>query len=122
MSSNDKVTFTTCSIRMHFASKDADHAVRLLLSVRGNIQGKRGCRDCSVAMDAEDAGLVHYVEEWDSAGDFHQHLQSEEFRRVLIALDLCREEPRIVVGNLTGEIGMAYLRKLREEGDKTRIA
>jgi len=122
MSSNDKVTFTTCSIRMHFASKDTDHAVRLLLSVRGNIQGKRGCRDCRVGMDADDAGLVHYVEEWDSAGDFHQHLQSEEFRRVLIALDLCCEEPRIVVGNLTGEIGMAYLRKLREEGDKTRIA
>jgi quinol monooxygenase YgiN len=72
-------------------------------------------------MDADDAGLVHYVEEWDSAEAFRQHLQSEEFRRVLIALDLCCEEPRIMVGNLSGEIGMAYLRKLREEGDKTLI-
>ena len=121
MSSDNRVTLATCSIDMHFASKDKDHAVRLLLSVMGNIQAKRGCRDCRVGMDAGDSGLVHYVEEWDSTEAFHQHVQSEDFRRVLIALDLCCEEPRIVVGNLSGQIGMAYLRKIREEGDKTRI-
>jgi quinol monooxygenase YgiN len=122
MNSDNGLTLATCSIDMRFASKDVDQAVRVLLSVRGNIQGKRGCRDCRVGMDADDAGLVHYGEEWESEEAFHQHLRSEEFRRVLIALDLCCEEPRIVVGNLSGQIGMAYLRKLREEDDKSRIA
>ena len=42
-------------------------------------------------------------------------------RRVLIAVDLCSEEPRIVVGNLSGHSGMEYLRKLQEEGGKVRI-
>ena len=121
MNSDNMLTLATCSIDMRFASKDIDQAVRVLLSVRWNIQGKRGCRDCRVGMDADDAGMVHYVEEWDSAEAFHQHLQSEEFRRVLIALDLCCEEPRIVVGNLSGQIGMAYLRDLREKNAKIRI-
>jgi hypothetical protein len=31
---------------------------------------------------------------------------------------MCCEEPRILVGNLSGQIGMAYLRKVREEMDK----
>ena len=121
MNSNDRLSLETCSIDMRFASKDVDQAVRLLLSVKGNIQAKRSCRACDVRMDATDASLVHYLEEWESADDFHRHAQSEEFRRVLIAVDLCSEEPRIVVGNLSGHSGMEYLRKLREEGGQVRI-
>jgi quinol monooxygenase YgiN len=122
MISDDRLTLTTCAIDMRFASKDVDHAVLLLLSVKENIQAKRGCRACRVAMDAADAGLVHYLEEWESAEFFHKHVRSEEFRRVLIAVDLCCEEPRIVTGDLSGHIGMGYLHKLREEEGKIRIA
>jgi quinol monooxygenase YgiN len=121
MNSENGISLATCSIDMHFASKEMDHAVQLLLSVKGHIQAKLGCRACEVGMEAEDAGLVHYREEWESAEAFHRHVQSEEFRRVLIAVDLCCEEPRIVVGNLSGHIGMAYLQKLREERVKLRI-
>lgn len=121
MNSENGLTQTTCSIDMHFAPKDLDHAVRLLLSVQGNIQAKRGCRDCRFVMDDADADMVHYLEEWESEKAFHQHVQSEEFRRVLIAVDLCCEEPRTLVGNLSGQIGMAYLRELREEGCKIQI-
>ena len=121
MDSSDRLSLATCSIDMHFPSKDVDHAVQLLLSVRGNIQAKRGCRACDVGMEAAEPGLVHYHEEWESAEVFHRHVRSEEFRRVLIAVDLCSEEPRIVVGNLSGHSGMEYLGKLREEGGKVPI-
>jgi quinol monooxygenase YgiN len=122
MVSDDRLTLATCSIDMRFASKDVEHAVLLLLSVQGNIQAKHGCRVCGVAVDAADAALVHYFEEWESAEVFHRHIQSEEFRRVLIAMDLCSEEPRIMIGDLSGHLGMEYLRKLREEDGKIRIA
>ena len=46
-------------------------------------------------------------------------VKAEEFRRVLIALDMSSEEPRIVVGSLTGHGGMAYPRELRESGYTT---
>ena len=114
MESGDRLRLAICSIEMRFDSKDVDHAIRLLLSVRGSIQAKRGCRVCEVGMEASDPGLVHYREEWETEEVFHQHVQSEEFRRVLIALDLCCEEPRIVVGNMSGRTGMADLLKLRE--------
>jgi quinol monooxygenase YgiN len=114
MNPNDRLSLATCSIDMRFESKDMEHAVRLLLSVRRNIQAKRGCRACEIGMDAADPGMVHYLEEWESAEHFHRHVRSEEFRRVLIAVDLCCEEPRIVIGNLSGHIGMEFLRRLRE--------
>jgi len=116
MDSRGRLSLATCSIDMRFPSQDVDRAVRLLLSVKGNIQAKGGCLVCGVGKEADDAGLIHYREEWESAEAFHQHVRSEEFRRVLIAMDLCSEEPRIVVGNLSGRIGMAHLRELREGG------
>ena len=122
MDPGNRLSFATCSIDMRFEPKDVDHAVRMLLSVRGSIQAKRGCRACEVGMEASEPGLVHYREEWETEDVFHQHVQSEEFLRVLIALDLCCEEPRIVVGNLSGHSGMEYLRKLLEEEGKIRIA
>ena len=122
MISDDRLTLATCSVDMRFASKDVDQAVLLLLSVKEYIQAKHGCRACRVGMDASDKGLVHYFEEWESAEVFQKHIQSEEFRRVLIAVDLCCEDPRIMIGDLSGHIGMEYLRKLREEDGKLRIA
>ena len=122
MNPGNRLSFATCSIDMRFDPKDVNHAIRMLLSVRGSIQAKRGCRACEVGMEASEPGLVHYREEWETEDVFHQHVQSEEFLRVLIALDLCCEEPRIVVGNLSGHSGMEYLRKLLEEEGKIRIA
>jgi quinol monooxygenase YgiN len=93
-----------------------DCAVRLLLSVKGDILTKRGCRACDVSTDAADAGVVHYREEWESGAVLREHVRSEEFRRVLIAMDMSSEEPRIMVGDFSGHTGMAHLRELREPG------
>jgi quinol monooxygenase YgiN len=99
---------------MRFLPKEWDHAVQLLLSVRPDILTKRGCRSCDVAMGAGEEGAVHYREVWESEEAFHEHVRSEEFRRVLVAMDLSCEEPWIAVGKLSGHSGLAYLRSLRE--------
>ena len=114
MDSTDTLSLATCSVDMRFSADDVDSAVRLLLSVKGDILTKRGCRACDVSTEAADAGVVHYREEWESEAVFREHVRSEEFRRVLIAMDMSSEEPRIVVGNLSGHSGMAYLRTLQE--------
>jgi quinol monooxygenase YgiN len=110
----DTLNVSTVSVDMRFAPKDSERAVQLLLSGRAEILTKRGCRSCDVATEAGDEGLVHYREVWESGELFHEHVRSEEFRRVLIAMDLSCEEPRIVVGKLCGHSGLAYLRSLRE--------
>ena len=116
MASADTLDLATCSVDMRFATENVDQAVRLLLSAKRDILTKRGCRGCDVATEAADAGMVHYREEWESEEAFREHVQSEDFRRVLIAMDMCCEEPRIVVGQLSGHGGMAYLNTLREPG------
>jgi len=114
MASADGLSLATCTVDMRFPAEEVDRAVRLLLSVKGELLTKRGCRACDVSTEAADPVVVHYREEWESEEDFREHVRSEEFRRVLIAMDMSCEEPRIIVGSLSGHSGMAYLRELRE--------
>jgi quinol monooxygenase YgiN len=114
MAGAEAFSLATCSVDMRFLSKDLALGLRLLTSVRGNILAKRRCRACDVSVEAADEGVVHYREEWESEEAFREHVQSEEFRRVLIAMDLCCEEPLIEVGSLARHGGMEYLRTLRE--------
>ncbi len=107
----------SCSIEMQFSPGDLDRSVQLLRSVVGPIQAKTGCQACTVAKDVTDDCQVRYNEMWDSKAAFERHVKSEEFRRVLVAMDMCRAEPRVTLGNLSGHRGLASLRRLREKQD-----
>ena len=74
---------------------------------------KSGCQAWTVARDASDPNRVRYSEIWHSESAFQKHAQSDDFRRVLVAMDMCCGEPRVVIGNLSGRSGMAYLQELR---------
>jgi quinol monooxygenase YgiN len=108
------LALVTCSIGLRFPKRGADSGVQLLLSTVGQTQAKTGCVSCAVARDAMEPECVRYTEEWSSDPAFRRHLRSEEFRRVLAAMDMCCEEPQVVIGNLSGRSGIAYLQELRE--------
>jgi quinol monooxygenase YgiN len=104
----------TCSITMHLPLREVENALELLQSVRVRVQVKPGCLLSLVTRNANDADCLYYTEKWESEAAFRRHVQSDDFQRVLIAMDLCREEPQIVVGKLLGHSGIEYLRQLRE--------
>ena len=97
---------------MRFNPRDAEQALGLLKSVVGPTEAAPGCQDCFVARDALEETHVRYSEAWESDAAFSKHLRSEEFRRVLVAIDLCREKPQVLIGGLSGRRGMAYLQEL----------
>jgi len=105
----------TCTIAMRFDPAAVPRALELLFSASGPIRAKRGCKSCRVQKDASDPCLLRYAEEWISEDAFRRHIRSEEFWRVLVAMDLCSEEPEVAIGDLSVRYGMDVLRKIREE-------
>jgi quinol monooxygenase YgiN len=114
MDSGRGLELVTCTIEMLFTPEAQDDAVRVLVSAVGRTEAKSGCRECVVTRDATEESRVRYSEAWESKAAFQRHLQSEEFRIVLVAMDLCREKPSVVVGDLAGRSGIEYLKDLRE--------
>lgn len=108
---DNRLTGIACSIDMSFPPAAVEQGLQLLCSAVGMIESKPGCQTCSVARDAADAARIHYKETWESEALFRRHALSEEFRRILIAMDMCREEPDVVIGNFSGQ-GLTYLKQL----------
>jgi hypothetical protein len=52
MASADGISLATCTVDMRFPVGNVNRAVRLLLSVKGDILTKRGCRACDVSTEA----------------------------------------------------------------------
>lgn len=103
----------TCSIIMEFAPDKREGVLRLLQSVTGVTESKTGCSHCGVFREANDEDQEFlYTETWDTESDFERHVRSEEFKRVLEAMDLSICEPQVTVGELSGQGGLAYLLKL----------
>lgn len=112
MQAKAPISILTCSIDMRFSPSDVERGLELLRSSLGFTEASPGCQACSVAHDAVDATRIHYRESWSSEADFQRHTRSEEFRRVLLTMDLCSEEPQVVIGNFSGHSGLTYLQKL----------
>jgi quinol monooxygenase YgiN len=115
MPTDKRVALKTVLIEMRFLGAHEHDALRVLRSVTGITAAKSGCRACSVARDAADDELFRYREQWNSETAFLRHIRSDEFQRVLVAMDMCSEEPQVLVGNLSGTSGMDCLRELRGE-------
>ena len=113
MDTDASLNLRMCSIIMHYSPEKLDAAAQLLFSVVGQIEVKPGCRRCWVGRSVGEESYVDYQEMWDSEKAFRRHIRSEEFQRVLAAMDLCDEEPCVMIGTLTGNYGIEFLRKLR---------
>jgi quinol monooxygenase YgiN len=113
MDMRDSIKLKMCSIIMHYSPKKLDVAVQLLSSVVGRIEVKPGCHSCWAGRCVAEDNCVNYQELWNSEEKFSRHIQSEEFQRVLAAMDLCDEEPRVMIGSLKANYGIDWLRKLR---------
>lgn len=54
-----------------------------------------GCRACHLLTDIEDPRGIVLLEEWDTQEHLDRHLRSEDYRRVLAAIELSQEAPQI---------------------------
>jgi len=99
---------------MRFECAQLADALELLRSTAGLTRAKPGCRCCRVARDVADETVLHYSEEWDTDAAFRLHVRSNDFWPVLVTLDLCAEEPQVVIGELHATCGMDALRAIRE--------
>ena len=109
MTTHEKRALLTLVVDMCFAPEASEQAIRLLASGIGRTEAKPGCEECMVSQDALAEGRVRYNETWGSEASFRNHVRSHEFQRVLHVMDMCSEEPRVAVGSVTGQEGLAQL-------------
>jgi quinol monooxygenase YgiN len=87
--------------------------LEVLTFVEEHLRSKPECLDCGVFEEANGAERVVYVEHWRSAKDLHAHLKSGLYLRILNAMELACEEPRISFHEVSQTKSMELITQLR---------
>jgi quinol monooxygenase YgiN len=94
-------------------TKKRQAMLEVLRFVAERVKTKPECLDCGVFEEATGCQRVVYVEEWRSAKDLHAHIQSGLYSKILHAMELACEEPRIGYYEVAQTKSMELIEELR---------
>ena len=100
-------------IRMQIPSKKRGEAMQILGSVAGQCRFEPGCIGCRVYQDAEEKHVIMLEELWTDEESLKRHLRSDEYRRVLLAVEMALEPPEIRFDTILHSAGVEAIEKAR---------
>jgi len=87
--------------------------LEVLRFVAERVKTKPECLDCGVFEEASGSQRVVYLEQWQSPKDLHAHMQSGLYSKILQAMELACEEPRISFHEVSQTRSMELITQLR---------
>jgi quinol monooxygenase YgiN len=98
-------------IQMEFTPSMVDEALLILQSIVERTRAEAGCVSCSVYQEAEMENKIVFAQEWRSEEDLQRHLSSEDYRKVLLVMEMACAPPEIRFDTITGTSGVETIEK-----------
>jgi quinol monooxygenase YgiN len=89
-------------LRMKVIAEKRSELCQAIASLMGPLKAEKGCRRCDFCQSKEDENELHLLEEWDTRGNFNNHLKSDLFRIVRGAMTLLREPYEMSIHCVSG--------------------
>jgi quinol monooxygenase YgiN len=81
------------------------------------IQFEEGCLSCRLYQDVLEGGTIMFEELWVDEKSLKKHLRSDEFRSILLVMEMASEPPEIRFDEIARSTGMATIENaMRREG------
>ena len=110
--------------KMIFPPQARKEAVKILRSVLGPTQYAAGCINCGLYEEIVDQRVIVLFQEWASKEDLDKYLRSDEYKRILAAMDMGSVPPEVIFIEVahTGGLEMVEAaRRLRKPDAALRI-
>jgi len=88
-------------LRMNFAPQAHEEASAVLRSLVGPVRAEPGCCGTGLLTNVEEERTLTWIEEWRSAEDFEQHLQTPAFRKILAVMELASVPPVMEIDDVS---------------------
>ncbi len=102
------------TIRMKISPEKRGEAVKILKSVVGRNRILPGCLSCRIYEDIEEDNVIMYEEMWKSEEELEQHLRSDEYRKMLLVMEMALDHPEVGFKNLSSFTGLETIEKARK--------
>jgi quinol monooxygenase YgiN len=100
-------------VRLLLSEIERRRVIASLTALVGWNRVQPGCRACQLLTDTEEPRALVLWEEWESQEDLDRHLRSEEYRRVLGAIELSQEAPEIRFDTVENRSGFEVVEAAR---------
>jgi len=75
-----------------------------------------GCHSCHVYEDVQEANVILFKTLWQCREDMEHHLRSDEYRNVLLTMEMAEKEPEIWFNTISDSEGIEIVEKARSLG------
>jgi len=101
------------TIKMTIPSQKRGEALKILKNVTELCMYNPGCLSCNVYRDLHDNKVIVLEQAWKAKEDLDLHLRSEEYRNLLLILELALKQPEIRFDTISGTTGIETIEKAR---------
>ena len=98
---------------MMIPPQKSGEALRIFKSITEQCMDDPGCLSCHIYGDLQDKNVLMLEEIWKSEEDLGHHLRSDEYRNLLLILEMALEQPEIRFDTISSSTGIETIEKAR---------
>jgi quinol monooxygenase YgiN len=101
------------TIRMMIPAQKHDEALKMLKSVAKQCKVYPGCLGCHILRDVLEGKDLVYEELWRSQEELERRLRSDEYRSLLIVMEMALKHPEVKFNTVSNSMGIEMIEKTR---------
>ena len=101
------------TLRMLIPRERCGEVLQILNPMAERIRLEPGCLACNVYEDVRDRRVIMLEEVWRCAKEMERHLQSEQYRNVLLLMEMALEPPEVNFNEVSRTTGVETIEKAR---------
>jgi quinol monooxygenase YgiN len=101
------------TIRMTIPAKKVGEALRILGSMSEQCRVQPGCLSCRVYRNGQEDNVLLFEQLWSNEADLERHLRSDEYRQVLMVMEMAIKKPEIRFHTILSSAGIETIEKAR---------
>ena len=109
------------TLRMTISAKKVGEALRILRSVVEQCRVQIGCLSCGVYRNGQEDNVLLFEQLWSNEADLERYLRSDEYRQVLLVLEMAIKQPEIRFDTISSSAGIETIEKARRDNSRREI-
>ena len=101
------------TIRMLIPPQKRGEGLKILRSVVELCRDDPGCLGCHIYGDLQEKNVLMLEQVWRSEENLGHHLRSDEYRNLLLVLELALKQPEIKFNTISSSTGIETIEKAR---------
>jgi quinol monooxygenase YgiN len=101
------------TIKMTIPRQKRFEALKILRSVAELCRDDAGCLSCHIYGDLQDRKALVFEEAWRTEEELNHHIRSDEYRNLLLVLEMAPEQPEIRFDTISSSTGIETIEEAR---------